>query len=236
MSHVLRRRLTVVGLLSTLLLVLAIATSSSWARASGTCYTEGIVFLESDHAWTTALPNSGPSGTCWTVERADNQSEFTQCNVQKLSQDPIGSGPSWFYNDTNNQRTGSSSDVSINSNYCHGKQAYYYEWMSHSGGTGYYWDFSPQYVIEEDYSGSTNQGYSGVRHQGSGARVNSAYASIPGLNAAGTSIGSYITADCHKVVTYSGTPTQYTIALWNGSDPGSNETAIYNALNSCYPG
>jgi hypothetical protein len=198
---------------------------------STTCYTEGIVVAQIYAQWVShPLPQSG---ACWTTERpVGDTTDYVLCNTLKQKQ--TGNGIFWVYDDTNPART--PSDGTIDYNDCHDHDAYYAEWMSRLNG--YTWDFSPQYVIEEDYTSAshTNLSYEGTRAKGSWGHTNSSFANIPGLDAAGGNIASSITADCHKVVIYSGTPTEYMIGLYNDTDPSANEAAIVSALNSCYGG
>lgn len=250
MSLMRRFRATLVRLIGVLLAVMALTASAAFggrssatggpvplppgvaplANPSVTCYSVGIVVAEIYAQWVThLLPQSG---NCWTTERPnqDGSTSFTLCNYQK--QLKKGSGPSWVYDDTSANH--SPSDQSLDNSACSGHVAYYAEWMARNGG--YHWTFSPTYDIEEDYTSAShnNLSYLGSRTSETGAGTNSSFANIPGLDAAGSSIGSDITNNCRRVVIYSGTPTEYMIGLYNDTDPSSNEASIVSALNKCY--
>lgn len=180
------------------------------------------------HSWTTPLPTSG---TCWTVVKPkQDTTNYTLCDVSAASPYLQLGGSSWVYDDTNKNGHNGSTDGSLNSSVCNGHQAYWGEYEAKSGG--YHWDFSPTLLFEEDYDSShTNYGYSGATSPGSWAGTASGYNPVPTLDAAGSSVGTYIRSDCYKSPVYSGV---YYISLYNGTDPGSNESAILSALNYCY--
>lgn len=194
------------------------------------CPSYGIVVAEIFASWSPALP---PSGDCWTTVRpATNTGSFTLCDT--LKQQQSGSGPNWDFDDTNPDA--SPSDGTIDDADCHSHDTYYVEWMSRAHG--YVWDFSPEYVIEEDYTSAShsNLSYEGSRSKGAWGHTDSSFANVPGLDAAGSNVASYIAADCHKVVVYTGT-LEYMIGLYNDVNPPSgNESAIVAALNKCFPG